>query len=64
MAVGVWAIRLLAMPPPPEPDPAEVVSVEVAYRCTVCGLGLTVTQAQMGDMAAPKHCREEMEPVG
>jgi len=61
--MGLWAIRLLATPPPSEPDPDQVVAVDVAYHCTVCGLRLTVTQAQEGDMAAPKHCREEMEPV-
>ena len=62
--VSMWAVRLLATPPPPEPDPEDVTQVEVDYRCTVCGLQLTVTAAQEGELTAPKHCREEMVVVG
>lgn len=61
LGLGRWAVRLLAMPGPEEPDPDEVVEVERRYRCTVCGLRLTVTHAQGDDMAAPRHCREPME---
>jgi len=64
LAVGIWMIRLLAMPTPPEPDPNEVVQIDIDYRCTVCGLRLTVTHAQDSELKAPKHCREEMEVVG
>jgi hypothetical protein len=67
LAIGVaiwllaaWAIRLLATPPPPEPDPEDVHAIAIDYRCTVCGLTLTVTAAQDGELAAPRHCREEM----
>lgn len=63
LAVGVWMIRLLAMPTPPDPDPDDVVEIDVDYRCTVCGLRLTVTHARDSDVKAPKHCREEMEAV-
>jgi hypothetical protein len=59
-AAALWAIRLLATPGPEEPDPADVVEVEAHYRCTVCGLRLTVTHAHGGDAAAPRHCREDM----
>ena len=60
-AVALWAIRLLATPGPEEPDPDEIAEVAVAYKCTVCGLRLTVTHAQIEDeMAAPRHCREPM----
>lgn len=62
-AAAIWTIRLLATPPPPEPDPDEVREVDVAYRCTLCGLRLTVTHAQDGDADAPRHCREDMVPV-
>ncbi len=59
-AVAVYVVRLLATPQPPEPDPADVHEVVASYRCTVCGLRLTVTHAQDDEHAAPKHCREEM----
>jgi len=60
MATSIWVIRLLATPPPPEPDPEDLIEVEQNYRCTVCGMRLTITAAQDDDSAAPKHCREEM----
>ena len=61
--VAKWAINLLATPGPEEPNPEDVHEIAVDYRCTVCGLRLTVTAAQEGEMAAPKHCREEMVEV-
>ena len=63
MAFSLWAIRLLATPPPPEPDPEDIHEVAVDYRCTVCGMRLTVTHAQDEELEAPRHCREDMEPV-
>jgi len=61
-SVSMWAIRLLATPGPEEPDPEDVAEVAVDYRCTVCGLRLTVTHAQTDDeMTAPRHCRETMD---
>lgn len=62
--VAAWAIRLLATPGPPEPDPDDIREIAIDYRCTVCGLRLTVTAAQDGELTAPKHCREEMVAVG
>jgi len=63
MALGRWGVRVLATPVPDEPDPDDVVDVEQAFRCAVCGMQLTVTHAQGADLTAPRHCREEMEPV-
>ena len=66
IAVGIfsaamWAIRLLATPGPEEPDPEDVGEVSVDYKCTVCGMRLTVTHAQLDDeVTAPRHCREPM----
>jgi len=66
IAVGIfaaahWAIRLLAIPGPEEPDPDAVAEVAEDYKCTVCGLRLTVTHAQLDDdVTAPRHCREPM----
>ena len=61
LAVGRWGIRILATPVPDEPDPGEIVEVDRRYRCTVCGMRLTVTHAQGEESAAPRHCREDME---
>lgn len=60
MATGIWMVRLLATPSPPEPAPEDLVPVKVDYRCTVCGMHLTVTQVQGNETTPPKHCREEM----
>lgn len=63
-AASLWTIRLLATPGPEEPDPEDVAEVDVDYKCTVCGLRLTVTHAQIDDeMTAPRHCREPMVEV-
>lgn len=60
LRIGIWAIRLLAAPVPGEPDPEDVVEIERDYRCTVCGMRLTVTHAQGEEIRPPRHCREEM----
>ena len=62
-AASVYLVRQFAIPLPPEPDPDEVLEVEASYKCTVCGLRLTVTHAQDEAHLAPKHCREEMVEV-
>ena len=61
LAMTVWSIRFIAAGPPPEPDRSSVEEVDVPYLCTVCGLSLTVTEAQIGDeIDPPRHCREDM----
>ena len=63
IAGTLWAIRFIAAGPPPEPDVDAIVEVDVPYLCTVCGMTLTVTQAQTHDddeIDAPRHCREDM----
>ena len=57
--VSLWVIRMLATPPI-EIDPDDDEEVDVDYRCTVCGLRLTVTHVQATDAAPPRHCMEEM----
>ncbi len=59
----IWSIRFIAAGPPPEPDLDDIQEVDVPYVCSVCGLSLTVTEAQGGAIAAPRHCREDMIPV-
>ncbi len=63
LLTGRWAVRLLATPGPEGVDPDEIVEVEEAFRCTVCGMRLTVTHAQGSEVEAPRHCREQMEPL-
>ena len=59
----IWSIRFISAGPPPEPDLDDVHEVDVPYVCSVCGLSLTVTEAQGGEIAAPRHCREDMIPA-
>jgi uncharacterized protein (UPF0254 family) len=59
----VVGVRMIANGPPPEPDPDSVHEVEANYRCSVCGMRLTVTHLQDAAPEPPKHCREEMDPV-
>jgi hypothetical protein len=61
--VVVWAVRLVAYPPPATPDPDDLVEVHRDYRCTVCGMRLTVTLAAGEESDAPRHCGESMEQV-
>lgn len=59
----VWVVRMIASGPPPDPDPDTVKEVAVDYRCSLCGMRLTVTHAQDAAPVPPKHCREEMDLV-
>jgi hypothetical protein len=59
---ALWVVRLLANPPPPESE--EVQDVAIEYRCGVCGMQLTVTQARGSGAKPPRHCMEDMEPAG
>jgi hypothetical protein len=54
---------MIASGPPPNPDPDAVKEVAVDYRCSLCGMRLTVTHAQDAVPDPPKHCREEMDLV-
>ncbi len=59
----VWSIRLIASGPPAEPDVEDIREVDVPYVCSVCGMSLTISQAQDGEIVAPRHCREDMVEV-
>jgi hypothetical protein len=59
---SMWIIRLLSSPPP-EVDPDDVVDVEQAYKCTICGAELVMTAVNTMEDSAPRHCREDMVPV-
>ena len=60
IAFTIWSIRFIASGPPPDPEPDDVREVDVPFVCTVCGMSLTITQAQDGDFSPPRHCREDM----
>ncbi|GMQ84608.1 MAG: hypothetical protein BMS9Abin07_0172 [Acidimicrobiia bacterium] len=59
----IFTVRAIAMGPPPEPDPDAVQEVEMPYRCSVCGMQVTVTHLQDAAPNPPRHCREDMDPV-
>ena len=60
LAGTIWSIRFIATGPPAEPDLDDVTEVDVPYVCSVCGMSLTVSQAQQGEFEPPRHCRELM----
>lgn len=60
LLVAIWVIRFIAAGLSQQPDIEEIREVDVPYLCTVCGMSLTVTQAQDGDVDSPRHCREDM----
>lgn len=62
--VTIRVVRMIAAGPPPEPDPDAVEEVALDYRCSVCGMQLTITHAQGEETEPPRHCREDMLPVG
>lgn len=61
--VAMSTIRMLATPPP-EIDPEDIVVTLQDYRCTICGTEVTMTVANQVEDGAPRHCREDMVPVG
>jgi hypothetical protein len=61
---GSLAIIRAISTPPPEVDPADVVEVHQDFRCSVCGAEVTQRVANRAELKPPRHCREDMEPVG
>ena len=58
-------LRKFKIAPDSEPDPSQVVPVDARFACIVCGAEVTMTAAQDGsEIAAPRHCREDMVRVG
>ena len=60
LLAGRFGIRMM-MSAPSEPDPDDVVEVAMDYRCSVCGLHLTVTRAPGDEITPPRHCHEPMD---
>jgi len=63
IAVTLWVVRLLLVPQPGDYDPDAMKEISMDYRCIVCGMRLTITQAQNENPEAPRHCHEEMAEV-
>ncbi len=63
---AVKVVRAMMAPPPPdEPDVSLLKPVDYRYRCMVCGTEVTMTASPEADAPdAPRHCREDMSPVG
>jgi len=62
--IGAALLRKFKIEPEPEPDPADLRPVDVEYRCTICGATVVMTAAPGDDPEPPRHCREDMVPVG
>lgn len=69
IAIGlvIWktsmaVLRMLATPPP-EIDPQDIQPVNQHYKCSVCGAEVVMTVQNVSEDAAPRHCREDMDPV-
>lgn len=60
--VSIATLRMLATPPP-EIDPDDIVETEQKFRCSVCGTEVTMTVANVVELKAPRHCREDMDEV-
>ena len=62
--VGAAVLRKFKIAPPEEPDPTDLRPVDLRYRCQVCGAEVTMTVSASDEPEAPRHCREDMVPVG
>ena len=59
--IGAAILRKFLISPEEEPpEPADLVPVDLEYRCTVCGATVVMTAAPGEDPEPPRHCREEM----
>jgi len=62
MRVGLFVLRAIAHPPPP-PKEGELRTVNLRYRCVVCGAEVKMTKAGEDLPEAPRHCLEDMQLV-
>jgi hypothetical protein len=64
--LAVRLVRAMMRPGLPDaPDPSTLRPVAHRYRCTVCGTEVTMTSAPEDEEPdAPRHCKEDMTPVG
>ena len=61
--IGAALLRKFKIEPEPEPDPEQLRSVDVEFRCSVCGTTVVMTTAAGDDPEPPRHCREDMVRV-
>jgi hypothetical protein len=62
--IGAAVLRKFKIAPPAEPDSSSLRPTDVRFRCGVCGAEVVMTAAPGGEPEPPRHCREEMTPVG
>lgn len=58
---GIGMLRSLGEPMAPPPEPGELRKVKIAYRCSICGTEVRMTQANDEVPDAPRHCMEDMD---
>ncbi len=67
IGLAIWwiATRIIIMlaTEPESPDPADVSETIEHYRCSTCGMELTLTVRSNTETAPPRHCRDEMTLV-
>ena len=49
---------------PPEIDPTDVLETSQEFICNACGTEITVNLQSVVVNEPPKHCKEEMTPIG
>ena len=59
--VFAGALRKFWVGPPSKPHPEDLETVNLSYRCGVCGAEVTMTAVPQGEiLEAPRHCKEDM----
>jgi len=64
LRLGLALLRGLARAHPDPPPAGQLRKVRRRYRCTSCGVELTMTEAPDEDPPPPRHCMDEMQFVG
>ena len=60
--VGIFVLRSIAHPPEP-PAEGQLRSVNLRYRCSICGAEVKMVQASEELPEPPRHCMEDMDLV-
>jgi hypothetical protein len=60
---GFGMLKSMTNSLPPPPPSGEMRKINVRYRCSVCGVELSVVMAPDEDPPPPRHCLEDMDIV-